>query len=174
MTFSLFEDLVSVLSAQLDLYDQLVALSDAEREALVSREPEVVFDLVRRKETLLLRLRTVEESRELLCLRLARQEGTKAAELTLSEIQRRCPEAVLAARLGELRETLRETVKRIQEQNARNAGLCHQGIDLIGEVLHASGQPAGGGRAAGGYGLGGRSGAGVAPGCSVVRLQVTS
>ncbi len=174
MTVAQFEDLASVLSAQLDLYSQLAALSDAEREALVSREPEKVFDLVRRKETLLLRLRTVEESRELSSLRLARQWGLKAGDLTLSEIQHRCPDAALAARLGELRESMRAVVKRIQEQNARNSGLCRQGMDLIGEVLQASGRPVGGERNAGGYGRGGRAGAGMAPGCSAVRIQVTS
>jgi len=174
MTVALFEDLASVLSAQLDLYGQLAVLSETERAALVSHEPEGVFDLVRRKETLLLRLRTLDESRELSCLRLARHWNLKAGELTVSEIQRRCPDAAMAAQLGELRDALRKILTRIQEQNARNSVICRQGMDLIGELLQASSRPAGGECAASGYGLRGAAGAGMTPGHSPIRIQVTS
>lgn len=174
MTVAQVEDLASVLSAQLDLYDQLAVLSETERAALVSHEPEVVFDLVRRKETLLLRLRTLEESRELSCLRLARDWNLKAGELTVSEIQRRCPDAAVATQLGELRDALRKTLSRIQKQNARNSVLCHQGMDLIGDLLQASSRPTGGECAGGGYGLRGHGGAGMASGASPIRIQVTS
>jgi flagellar biosynthesis/type III secretory pathway chaperone len=150
MILAQLDELVSVLTAQLELYGQLAVLSEAEREALIARVPDQVFDLVRRKETLLLRLRTIEESRELCCLRLARTWDLKAGELTLSEIQRRCPDEAMAGRLGQLREAMRTTIERIQKQNSRNAGLCHQGLELIGEVLQVSGRPATAERVAGG------------------------
>lgn len=134
---TLVEELVTVLSRQLDLYSRIRDLLEEEREALISKKPAEVLDLAHRKETLLLQIRVLDESRELISLRLAKKWGLKPGDVNISEIEKRCG-AGADPRLGGLRDELRRCVEEIREGNAVNSRLCRNGIEIIERILESA------------------------------------
>ena len=136
---ALIEELVTVLSGQLDLYGQIRDLLGEERDALVSGRPDTVLDVVRRKETLLLKIRTLDESRQLICLRLAKRWGMPAPSLGIGEVAQHA-EAGHAARLEDLRSRLRECLEDIRGLDEKNAAICRNGADMVRQVMDAMAQ----------------------------------
>ena len=132
----LLEDLMEVLRGEVALYDGILALLAEEGQALLSRSPQTVLDLVRRKETLVLKIRTLEESRHLISQRLAKAWGTPAATLTLSEIAARS-EPVSGAKLLEIRARMRSCVERLRVANERNSDLCRNGMETVRSIMEA-------------------------------------
>jgi flagellar biosynthesis/type III secretory pathway chaperone len=129
-------DLVQVLVAQHALYDQLIGLLEIEQGALLSRQPGEALDVVRRKETLLLKIRTLDESRQIICQRLARRLGLPATELTITEIRSRLDPAQ-AESLADIQRQLRDTMERLKAMNERTNRLCSQGMDVVRDILRA-------------------------------------
>ena len=80
---TLIGELIDTLAEQEALYDRLLALVEDEQQALKSETPDEVLGLVRRKETLVLEIRTLEESRRLICGRLVRK--TNLGRMALPE-----------------------------------------------------------------------------------------
>ncbi len=143
---ALVEELIAVLSRQLGLYSGIRDLLEQEREALLSKKPSEVLDLAHRKETLLLQIRVLEESRELICLRLAKRLKLNPKTINISEIEKCCGDRI-DPRLGRVREELRRCVGEIQEGNAVNSRLCQNGIDLIERIIRMAAEESAGGDA---------------------------
>ena len=132
----LLEDLIEVLTGEVALYEGILALLAEEGQALMSRRPQSVLDVARRKETLVLKIRTLEESRYLICQRLAKAWDRPAATLTLSEIAARS-EPVLGARLVEIRGRMRACVDKLRGANDRNSDLCRHGMETVRSIMEA-------------------------------------
>ena len=132
----LIEELSSILTQELMLYEQVREMLGAEREALVSGRPETVLEIVRRKETLLLKIRTLDESRRLICLRLAKAWRVPVSEVDLREAERRA-EPKTALRLSDLRRRLTECLDKLRQQNDMNALICRNGTELIRQVVES-------------------------------------
>ena len=128
------DELLAVLTREIDLYSQVLNLVEEERQALTLGSPDRVLDVVRRKDTLLLQIRTVDESRDLICTRLARQWGIARKALTLSEIVERC-DGPTATRMSDARKRLRDCVDSLGKAGRSNAALCHSGIETIRRVI---------------------------------------
>lgn len=135
-------DLIVVLGHEHELYGLVLQLLEAEETALLSREPEKALDLARRKETVLLRLQALEESRQILAMRLARQWGVRAADLSLREVACHAEEPE-RSRLEALREALRERLDTIRGAGERNSRLCRNGLDIIVRLFHGAAQESG-------------------------------
>jgi flagellar biosynthesis/type III secretory pathway chaperone len=133
---TLTDELTAILRGQLELYERVLGLVEQERTALSGKPPEIVLDLVRRKETLLLQIKTLEESRRLACARLAKLWGAPVAALTVREIARRAQGSAALA-LEDLRERLSDCVERLRKANDLNARLCRNGIDVVQRVLQS-------------------------------------
>lgn len=131
----LIEDLLQTLEKQNALYDQVLALMEQERAALVSHQPQDVLLLVRRKETLLLKIRTLDESRQIIRARLARDWNIPAAEINLSRIESLCEDAALRQRISDLRYQMTESLGHIRAACEENARLCRQGLQTIHTIL---------------------------------------
>jgi flagellar biosynthesis/type III secretory pathway chaperone len=134
---SLTEDLLLTLEKQTALYDQVLALMDQERTALLSRKPQDVLDLVRHKETILLKIRTLDESRQLVCLRLAKLWALPVAQITLSVVESRSDE-VLASQVSAVRYRMMECLERLRAANEINATLCRRGIETIELIMQTA------------------------------------
>ena len=131
------DDLIVVLGHEYELYGLVLQLLEAEETALLSREPDKALDLARRKETVLLRLQGLEESRQIVTVRLARLWGVRAADLPLREVARRAEEPE-RSRLEGLREALRGRLDAIRGAGERNNRLCSNGLDIIGRLFHGA------------------------------------
>jgi len=133
---ALLAELASVLDKQADLFGVMRSLLEEEHAALRSRKPEEVLAFVRRKETILLQIRTLEESRRLICARLADRWHTPASSLTLGKILR-CADAESAHRLSQVQARLGACVKDLQESNTRNARVCQSGILAVQRIMQS-------------------------------------
>jgi flagellar biosynthesis/type III secretory pathway chaperone len=138
----LTEDLTAILKEQLALYDQVAELLEEERSALISKRPDQVLALVRRKETLLLRIKTLDESRRLVCARIAHEWRVPPASVTLREVEKKMagsPTAdTLAADLPDLRRRMTQCMEKLREGNARNVKICQNGIDVIRRIVQSA------------------------------------
>lgn len=151
------EQLILVLNKELALYDQVLALMEEEHLCLEKRQPEDVLGIVRKKETLLLQIRTLDESRMLVCRRMARAWKLAPADLTLSDVVQRI-EPPFRERLLLLKEQLRAAMDALKKANERSSNLCHRGLETIQAVFQGAARQEGGGRPQGGgkpYGGGG-------------------
>lgn len=135
---SFIEELVFVLSEQLDLHDKILALTEEERAALISKRPDQVLGLVRRKETLVLQSKTLEESRRLLCMRISRDLGLSTMTPTLREIRECVADSALAAKIEALRSRMLACMASLQEANSRNVRICENGMDIIRGIVQSA------------------------------------
>jgi flagellar biosynthesis/type III secretory pathway chaperone len=133
---ALLNDLLDLLTRQVTLYDAILAILAQECEALVSRCPQVVLDLARQKETLILKIRTLEESRLLVCQRLAKIWGMPASALTLAEIAAHS-DAETGAKLLQIRSRMRECMDALHRANEQSASLCRQGMETVRTIVEA-------------------------------------
>ena len=134
---SLTEDLLLTLEKQTVLYDQVLGLMDQERTALLSRKPQDVLELVRQKETILLKIRTLDESRQLICQRLAKLWAVSASQITLSLVESHSDD-VLASQVADVRYRMTECLERLRQANEVNANLCYQGIETIESIMQSA------------------------------------
>ena len=137
------DQLAETLAEQLELYNQVLQLLEHEHEALVSARPDAVLDLVRRKETVLLRIRTLDESRLLVLSRLARQWGLKPSAITFEDVERHAKGCDLA-RLTRVRGDLRQCLERVHRANETNSRACQNGSETIRRILESAARDAAG------------------------------
>ncbi len=133
--------LIQVLEQQLVLYGRVRDLLTHEREALISGRPDIVFDLVRRKETILMEIRTIDESRRLICMRIGKQIGANGGgSLTLSDIIDAIEDETCATRLIALRRSLRDELESLRLLNSKTATVCDQGLETIHQIAESVAQ----------------------------------
>ncbi|MFP4381235.1 MAG: flagellar export chaperone FlgN [Candidatus Sumerlaeia bacterium] len=131
---AIVEDLIQILIRQNVLYEQVLELLEEEHSTLVSSKPQSVLELVRRKETTLLKIRTLDESRQLISLRLSRRMGIPQAELNLTALAELL-ESEQANRLRDVQTALQNCMGKLQILNQKTSQLCRQGIEVVHEVL---------------------------------------
>ncbi len=120
-----FDGLLTNLDRQSALYDQLLALSDREREAIGRGDLKTLAELVAEKERVVSAAQTIEREREAACAQWAREWGM-AAPPTLSDVRQRARDADSARRLDAAAIALSERVTRLRKSNTRNAHLIAQ------------------------------------------------
>lgn len=150
-------DLTEVLEAQLELYRRVKDLLDRESAALMSRRPDDVLELVHQKETLLLRIRTLEETRQIITARLAAERQIDPEKLKLSEIIENMTSGEQRARMSGVREGLKAIMRDIGEVHKRNATVCHSGMQLISDIVEAAARENGCGESGGTAARGGKA-----------------
>ncbi len=138
MTSEYIQDLTEVLKAQLDLYRQVNGMLEEEHAALMSHQPEDVLDIVHRKETLLLRIRTLEETRQIITSRLGKAWNVNPEKLRLSEIAERIEDQNAKNALSWVRDGLKDVMQSIGDQHKRNAAVCQSGMQLISDIVEAA------------------------------------
>lgn len=142
-------DLIKVLEAQLDLYRRVKDLLERESAALMSGRPDDVLELVHQKETLLLRIRTLEETRQIITARLAAERQVDPEKLKLSEIIANMTSGEQRARMSGARVGLKALMREIGEVHKRNAAVCHSGMQLISDIVEAAARENGRGESGG-------------------------
>lgn len=129
-----FEQLLCLLQEETALYRDLVESLREEHRRLVNNETERLVQVARRKETLLLQARSLEESRLLLIDRFAAALQRPSEEITVALLAGYAPadlrESLLAAR-----DALKTTFLRVVDLNDRNKALAESGLSLVHGLL---------------------------------------
>ena len=118
-------NLTDVLSREADLYDDLLVLLTEEEAALMAGDTRAVGDCLARTETLVLKLRVLETSRETLVAQLTGRRDARLTELPT-------PAADV---LGPVRARLDSTLPRVERMNRRVSALLGRALHLFGVTL---------------------------------------
>ncbi len=130
----LFHDLVALLAQEAAEYRQLLALLEDEERALRSGDSGRVAELTKRKETLALELKVLEEARATLMERLSARLAMPVESVTLTRLLDIVP-AALAPSLSELRDELTDLTGRLFEANRRNGFLLERSLAHVRGAL---------------------------------------
>lgn len=157
-----FDALIALLGQEQAIYEEMAELLDAEGEALNKMAAHRLSEIVTRKETLVLRVKALDESRRLLARRLGAALGIAGADLTLTNMAARASSG-MGRRLIAAGESLRAAIERCRTINERNSVAARRGLDLIGDAARwviEQADPVGPvyqpGRGRAGYGAAGR------------------
>lgn len=132
MTLAL-EELAAVLGAQARELRRLLELGEEQERTLLRGDAAALNALTARQETLARRLARLEDQRQTLVGRIARDLGTDPAALSLSALLRLLPEAPPA--LATAREEMRGLLGRLVALNARNGFLAERALGYLDRLL---------------------------------------
>lgn len=122
---SSFSNLADVLTREADLYDDLLDLLREEEAALIAGNTRAVGECLPRTETLVLKLRLLETSRETLVARLGGRREARLRELPGSRDQA----------LARARARLDATLPHVERMNRRVSALLERALKLFDATL---------------------------------------
>lgn len=130
----LLHDLVALLSQEAAEYRQLLTLLEDEERALLAGESGRVVELTKRKETLALEIKVLEEARATLMGRLAAELTVPVESVTLTGLLDLAPADEVPS-LRELRDELSDLTRRLFETNRRNGFLLERSLAHVRGAL---------------------------------------
>lgn len=134
------QSLLDILGEELRLFHECRALLEEERHSLATLSIDRIYEGAKRKETLALQVRLLEDARKTSCQSLSRQYGL-GAECSLAQLSRKFPPGE-RRKLINLRRQLREQaalISRYQEDNRLLVDSSHHWIHLAINVLRSLG-----------------------------------
>ncbi len=131
---NLMQELAGILEVEIDQYSDLLRLLRDQREKIIAADIRSVEEIIKRQETAVLKIKTLEEARKCLVSKLAQYFDSPSGEFTLVEL------ANLVDRPYNewFRTYQKEIVSLIRElENLResNAYLIQQGLHYVNGVL---------------------------------------
>lgn len=128
-----YEALIALLGQEQAIYEEMAGLLAVEGEALTQMAAHRLAEIVTRKETLVLRVKALDESRRLLARRLGAALGISSADLTLKNMAARSSNG-MGRRLIAAGDSLRATIEQCRKINEHNSIAARRGLDLIGDA----------------------------------------
>jgi len=130
----LIEELQIILQAEIETYQHLVELQQAEKRLLVARALEPFLTNLHVKEHHLHAITQLEQKRHTVLQRLAPLLDLPDTNVTLRQLSTRLPEP-LAGMLLHSRTCLQEVVHTLQRCNRENERLLQDSLALVNETL---------------------------------------
>lgn len=129
---SLIEELVTVLTEEANVYEQLVPVAEAKTPVIVENNLEKLQAITEREQELVDMVTQLENQRMRVVRNMAIVLGRKEAELNSKEIiESLIREPNQQKELKRLHDQLRQTLKRLMEINNRNKELINQSLEMI-------------------------------------------
>lgn len=126
----LLNRLIGLVEEETDLYGALLSVLQKEKEAVVSSDLKELNEGSKQKESLILKIRILEEQRLTLLKKLADSLGHSSQYLTLTQVYQVVDEPY-SSRLRESSSNLSALVQSIQEVNHTNKALLIHSIELV-------------------------------------------
>lgn len=126
----LLEDLTQVLGQEAEKYDALLRLLRQERDLIVKGNLQALTELVKRKETLVLELKVLQEASLALMTKVSVMYGIPMAELTLFRLADIVPASHATSYLGLLNRVALLATKLVEE-NDWNAALLDRSVAYV-------------------------------------------
>jgi flagellar biosynthesis/type III secretory pathway chaperone len=130
----LIAELQTILQAEIEAYQHLVELQQAEKRLLVTRALAPFLTNLHAKEHRLRTITRLEQKRRAVLHSLASLLGFPDPTMTLQQLSTRIPEPFASTLLG-YRSRLQDTVETLQRCNRENARLLQDSLALIDERL---------------------------------------
>ena len=122
--------LIGLLEHTTELYQSLLAVVQDEKNAVVGLDLQQLNDACKAKDNLLLKLRILEEQREQVMVRLAKEIGCSPQGLTLTQLSLLVEES-RARRLVNLSRDLLTLIESLQDAMQQNRFLISHSMQLI-------------------------------------------
>ena len=126
----LLKKLLRLLEHATELYQSLFAVVQQEKEAVVSLNLQHLNQACKAKESLLLKLRILEEQREQLMDKLASDLGCSPQEISLTQLSQWVEEPY-AGLFRERSTDLLALIQKLQKSNRQNKSLLSHSLELI-------------------------------------------
>jgi flagellar biosynthesis/type III secretory pathway chaperone len=129
-----YEALIDLLAQEEAIYRDMLVLLDEEREAMLRMRVDQVMRLTSRKETFVLRVKALDESRKMLARRLAAALGMPSDQVTVTRLCDSAPAGV-AKRLAAAGAQLRHAVGACKAKNDANGQTAACGMKVIAGAM---------------------------------------
>jgi flagellar biosynthesis/type III secretory pathway chaperone len=130
MMDELLEKLIGLITGEKQLYGSLLTVLQDEKAAVTGAGLEALNRSVKEKETVLLKIRILEEQRTNMLSQVAERLGLQAENLTLARLAREIPEPY-AGQVRACRSSLLSLTQSIQELNNSNRHLFRRSLELV-------------------------------------------
>ena len=130
----LLNELLGLLEGEIRLYDSLLLALQKEKRAVVDSNLEELNEANRKKESLFLKIRILDEQRLTILEKLADKLGQPAQNLTLTKLSQLVEEPQ-STQLADCRSRLLSLAQSIQEVNLSNKALLNHSLDLVRSSL---------------------------------------
>ncbi len=124
----LISQLIKILEQNADLYDQLAEKSDRERDVIQSGSLEALNEIIKAKETIVLKLKMLEEARHSLVEKIGAQINMPSLEITLSYLAQVGPNGAHREKLLAVGERLADAANRNKNHNDFNSRLINKAM----------------------------------------------
>ncbi|MEE8483783.1 MAG: flagellar protein FlgN [Nitrospinota bacterium] len=124
----LTSQLIKILEQNADLYDQLAEKSDREKDVIQSRSLEALNEIIKAKETIVLKLKMLEEARRSLIEKIGAKLNMPSSEITLSYLAQLDPNSANGEKLLAVGERLADAAKLNQNHNDFNGRLINRAM----------------------------------------------
>ena len=131
----LFSELVAILNQEIELHKELLSLLHRDREIIIDLRTEEIFENIKKKETCVLKIKILEESRLSLINKLSHQYAVPVHELTLSKVLTLVGEPY-RSHLVTSRSTLLALIKSINDVNHSNSLIIRDSLHYFEHSLH--------------------------------------
>jgi len=126
----MIDQLTQLLNQEAGLYESMAAVIDKEKEAALRTELEALIETRKEKETILRKLRIMEDQRTRIVAKMADDLGYLPHDLTLTKISQLVDDPH-AKRLKDCSAKLSLLIGRLQEANFTNRQLFEHSLDLL-------------------------------------------
>lgn len=137
-------DLIDVLDEQRECYEGLITLADYKKDAIVSKNLDILQQVVNREEQFVGRLHTLENKRELLMKDISIVTGINYKEITVTTIINKIGEQNEASiQLAKLKKQILDLVGPLKRKSELNKELISQSLELVEFMINAIGSTKG-------------------------------
>ena len=129
---SLLEELIGVLDKELDLYQNLIPVSEEKTRIIVRNDLNGLQEITAKEQAVVDSIRALERRRDEIMANIKTVLNRKSDQLnlgTLIQILDKQPEE--QKKLSALHDNLKNTIGRLTEINARNKTLIEQSLEMI-------------------------------------------
>lgn len=128
-------DLLDVLEQEAKAYEDILKISESKTDIIVEGKVAELENIMKLEHSLLLHLARLENQRELLMDRFARDTGMKSEDITITYLAETSP-GENGLKLKAMQERIGKTLKGVRSSNDLNSRLIKNSLDFINFSLN--------------------------------------
>ena len=130
-----FKRLIALLDEEAEFYQKLLGCIQTERQAIIDLDFELLGDIGRQKETMILKQRELAKKRDQALMQITGEMTATTEEMTLEQLSRRAP-SPYNEELQRCRSRLRDLAASLGAENEHVQQLVNHGLALVRGSYH--------------------------------------